>query len=483
MPASDAGLPTQPSATAWLRRLYAGEMSARELTSHFIERIELVNDRLNAVVVLDHEGALAAADAADFALRQGDRRPLLGLPITIKDSLEVVGMVSSGGSIARRNHVPDTDATAVERVRRAGAVILGKTNVPEYSSSYETDNVVYGRTSNPYDVDRTPGGSSGGEAALAAAEATPLGLGTDGLGSIRVPAHYCGVLGLRPTIGRVPDTGNWPSTRASGYMDFYCVGPIGRSVEDLVLALRVISGADGIDPYAVDAPLLNASDVDIRDLRFGFFTSGPRLKSSSGTVAAVERSAALLESAGASLREVQVPWEPNPTEVGLAAITADGGELMVEDLAAAGGEHHPGFADFIRLAKANGLSAAGWFRLQHRIFEFRRKVRGLFQEIDVLIGPVAAGPAPKHGHVPTGAAAEEHDDYRAFDPAHFVAVAGLPAISVPAGWEGSLPIGTQVAAAPYREDIVLAVADLLRGSWIGKDVEEMPEPIRGNASQ
>ncbi len=175
--------------------------------------------------------------------------------MTIKDSIDVAGMPCTGGSYARIGFVPAADATVVARLRDAGAIVLAKTNVPEYSSAYETDNVLHGRTVHPLDATRTPGGSSGGEGALAGADASALGIGTDGGGSIRVPAHYCGVVGLRPTVGRVPDTGLWPSTRAGGYMDLFCVGPLARYVEDIALVLPVISGPDGVDPYAVPAPL------------------------------------------------------------------------------------------------------------------------------------------------------------------------------------------------------------------------------------
>lgn len=451
----------EPSATEWLRRLQARELSSRELVERYLARIDEVNGALNAAVVLDADGGLAAADAADAARARGEDRPLLGLPVTIKDSLEVAGLVSSGGSLARKDHVPERDATVVARLRAAGAIVLGKTNVPEYSSSYETDNAVYGRTNNPHDLERTPGGSSGGEAALAGADATPLGLGTDGLGSVRVPAHYCGVLGLRPTIGRVPDTGNWPSTRASGYMDLYCVGPLARHPEDVAVALRVIAGPDSIDPYAVPAPLGDPGAVSVAGLRVGVFTRSPRVASTPGTVAAIEAAARLLEGAGAGVEESELPWSPNPTEVAFAALVADGGAQMRADVAGAGGRHHPGFREFLDAAAASALTAEQWFQVQRDVFTLRRKVRALFDRVDVLLGPVVAGPAPRHGEPPAGLPVEEYGEYRAFDAAHLVALAGLPAASVPAGREGGLPVGVQVAAAPFREDVVLAVAGVL----------------------
>jgi amidase len=473
----------EPSAAGWVRRLRARELSTRELVEHYLARIEAVDPVLNAAVVLDADGALGAADAADAALARGEPGALLGLPVTVKDSLEVAGLVSAGGSLARKDHVPDRDATAVARLRAAGAIILGKTNAPEYSSSYETDNVVYGRTNNPHDPERTPGGSSGGEAALAAADATPLGLGTDGLGSIRVPAHYCGVIGLRPTIGRVPDTGNWPATRASGYMDLYCVGPIARFAEDAELALRIIAGPDGVDPYAISAPLGAPDRVASERLRVGVFLHGPRVASTPGTASAVEAAATALEDEGASVTTIDLPWSPNPTELAFAAIAADGGVRMRGDVAGAGGRHHPGFVAFLEAVARSALTAKEWFGVQAEIFAIRRRVRAVFERVDVLLGPVVAGPAPRHGEPPAGLPPEEYGEYRAFDAVHLVALAGLPAASVPAGSEDGLPVGVQIAAAPFREDVVLAVAGLLtralgpRSEQSERGPERRPRPL------
>lgn len=450
----------EPSAAAWLDRLEARELCVRELVERTLRRVEEAGTRLGALAAMDADRAMREAYAADRARREGDRRPLLGLPITVKDSLEVAGLVSTGGSLARVDHVPERDAMAVARLRAAGAIVVAKTNAPEYSSSYETSNVVYGRTLNPHDPDRTPGGSSGGEAALAGADATPLGIGTDGGGSIRVPAHYCGVVGLRPTVGRVPETGNWPATRASGYMDLYCVGPVARYVGDLALALPLMSGPDGIDPYAVPAPLGDPDDVAIPGLRVGWFATSPRAPVTPGTEAAVAAAVGALADAGASAEPVEPRWEPNPTDLFLATISADGGAQIRADVAAAGGRHDPEFAALLAGMEERALSAAEWFEVKREILGLRRAVRDLFDRFDVLVCPVAAGPAPLHGEPPAGL----HGDgglSPAFDFVHLLALAGVPAASVPAGAEDGLPVGVQVAAAPYREDVALAAARAL----------------------
>jgi amidase len=455
----------EPSAAAWLARLAAGELSARELAEHYLGRIAEVDARLHAVVTIDPDAVLADADAADAARpRSGEAGPLLGLPVTIKDSIEVAGMPCTGGSLARAGYVPQRDATVVARLRASGAIVLAKTNVPEYSSSYETDNAVHGRTNHPLDPARTPGGSSGGEAALAAAEATPLGIGTDGGGSLRVPGHYCGVVGLRPTVGRVPDTGTWPATRASGYADLFCVGPIARFVGDAALVLPVIAGPDGIDPYAAHAPLGRPEDVAPGALRVGWFADDPRLDVTPGTRAALATAVDALRDAGAAVSEIAAPWDEDPTGLFFACVAADGGAGPRADVADAGGRHHPQFQALLDAVAGHGLSAADWFAVQRRVFALRAAVRRLTRAVDVLLCPVVAGPAPLHGQPPGGLPQASYGEYRAFDYVHLLALGGLPAASVPAGTEDDLPVGVQVAAAPYREDVLLAAASIVEAA-------------------
>ncbi len=459
--ASTPQLRTEPSATQWLSKLAARELSAHELAEHYLERVQRADARLNAVVAIDPDRVLAEADEADASRRAGDARPLLGLPVTIKDSIDVAGMTCTGGSFARVGCVPTADATVVARLRGAGAIVLAKTNVPEYSSAYETDNALFGRTVNPLDPTRTPGGSSGGEGALAGADATPLGIGTDGGGSIRVPAHYCGVFGLRPTTGRVPDTGLWPRTRAGGYMDLFCVGPLARYVEDIALTMPVISGPDGVDPFCVPAPLGDASLVDVAGLRVGVFADDPRLSVTGGTLGALVRAARLLADAGADVFEVSAPWEEDPTELFFECVAADGGAQARTDLAAAGGRHHVLMMELLAAVAARNPRASEWFAVQARVFALRRAVRALASSVDVLLCPVVAGPAPLHGEPPGGLPRSSYGEYRAFDYVHLMALGGLPAASVPVGREDGLPVGVQVAAAPWREDLVLAAAAAL----------------------
>ena len=293
-----AALPPEPSIRTRIDQLVARELSARELTEHYLARIDAANGDLNAIIARDDEWTLAQAEQADAARARGLEGPLLGVPLTIKDSIEVQGLPCTGGSFAREGFRPTTDATVVARVRAAGAVILGKSNVPEYIASFETDNVIFGRTNNPFDLGRTPGGSSGGEGAILGADASPGGLGSDGGGSIRVPSHYCGIVGLRPTVGAVPETGSWPSSRGAGLLDIHTIGPMGRYAEDVALLFEVIAGPDWIDPYVVPVPIRDWRAVALSGLKVGLYTSDPRAVPTSSTIEAIEAAGRALTDGG-----------------------------------------------------------------------------------------------------------------------------------------------------------------------------------------
>ncbi len=242
------------SATWLARAIAAREVGSLEAVDACLARIETVNPRINAVVRLADD-ARDRARRADADLDAGaPRGPLHGVPFTIKDSLDTAGVVTTAGTIGWRDRVPERDATVVARLRAAGGILLGKTNTPEFTWANETDNDVYGRTSNPYDLERTTGGSSGGSAAIVAAGGAPFDIGSDSGNSIRQPAHLCGVAGIKPTSGRVPRTRHWPGPDGL-FESFTQLGPIARRVEDLELVLPLIAGPDGEDPHVVPVPL------------------------------------------------------------------------------------------------------------------------------------------------------------------------------------------------------------------------------------
>jgi amidase len=316
----------------------ARTISSAEVIEACLRRIETVNPMLNAVVQLRAEAARAEARVADAALAQGQvAGPLHGVPLTIKDAYDVVGTVSTGGTLGRRSFVPQDDAVAVARLKAAGAVILGKTNIPELSLSHETDNLVYGRTNNPYDLARTPGGSSGGEAAIIAAGGSPLGLGTDAAGSIRVPAHFCGLAGLRPTSGRVSLTGAFPPAAFSLLPASTQVGgPLARWVEDLGLILSVVAGEDWRDPRTAPVPLGDPATVNLQGLRVAFHADNGVIPPTAETAAVVRRAADCLADAGAVLEEARPSGIEQSFELFMSMAAADGGAGIVRQLESAG---------------------------------------------------------------------------------------------------------------------------------------------------
>lgn len=457
----------EPTVAQWRDRLRSGALSAVELTEHYLARLDAVA-HLNAVVARDDDGALAAAAAADARMRAGDDAPLLGIPITVKDTLDVVGMPCTGGSRARRE-LPTADAEVVRRVKDAGAVVIGKTNMPELGLSYETDNRVYGRTDHPFDPSLTPGGSSGGEAAVLGADAAPIGIGTDGGGSIRVPSAYCGLIGLRPTTGRVPATGSWPPGRAGSMFDLTCIGPMGRSTADIATLLQVLAGPDLVDPFAPPVLLRDWRDVQVPGLRVGWYVDDGVAAPLPAVRSAVESAAAALADAGATVAEVAPPPAvARATELFFRATAADAGEGIFRLVGERTEDHVPQFLDLLHHPPYGGsTSALDLFAVQQAMFDLRADVRRWVAEYDVVLAPVAAGPAPRHGEAPAGVPAHRYLRYESFNYTHTYSVAGLPAGTAPVGLADGLPVGVQVAGPAWREDLVLAALAVIERAFGG----------------
>jgi amidase len=448
-----------PTARDLVSQLARREVSSRELTERYLERIESVNPVLNAASHVDGEASLAAADHADRALAAGERRPLLGLPLSIKDSIAVAGMPCRSGSWAREENVADRDATVVERLREVGALVLCKTAVPEYTWSTETESAIFGRTNNPYDPARTCGGSSGGEAALHAVDASPAGIGSDGLCSIRVPAHFCGTFGHRPTVRLVPETGVWPTTKDTGMLDMSTLGPMGRSVDDLALLLPIIAGPDEIDPLIDAAAIGDYRRVDVSSLRVGFYADDGVAPPTPGTRGAVERAVEALADAGAAVEEASPPPLDGVVDIAFGMMAADGGAQARADLAPAGGRHTRQMASLLEDLRSSSLTVEGFFALMRRWMALRSTLRRFVGRYDVLVCPVAAGPAPLHGGRPSDD--EELIDYQDFGYSFAYAIAGVPSTVVPAGSERGLPVGIQVVAGAGRDHVALAAGAAL----------------------
>ncbi|MBN9386787.1 MAG: amidase [Chloroflexi bacterium] len=441
------------SATALARMVREREISSEELVKAFLARIETANPKINAVVQLRAEQALAEARESDAALAKGDLKgPLHGLPITVKDSLETAGVISTSGTLTRANFVPDQDATSVARLRAAGAIVLGKTNLPELLMGVETDNLVYGRTNNPYDFERTCGGSSGGEGAAQAAGFSALGLGSDTGGSIRVPAHFCGVASIKPTSGRVARTGQFPPY--GGHTDRMSqVGLIARKVEDLALALPLISGPDWRDQSVVPMPLGDPQAVNLKGLRVNFYVDNGVGAPTPETVEAVRKVAHLLGEAGGLVEEKTPPAQTETVEIVLKLLVPEGGDVFPARLQQMGiTKVSPLLTRFIEMRKGEPpLTLGEMLGLLGRWDRFRSAMLGFMQNYDVIICPVVATPAMRHG--------ETTRNIAAFSYSMTYNLTGYPAVVVRAGTspEG-LPIGVQVVAQPWREDVALAVA-------------------------
>src|SRR6202521_5207359 len=282
------------SAVAMAQQIRQEKLSPIELVEAHLKGIERLNPILNAFVQVDAEGALRQARAAEAAVSRKQRLgPLHGVPVSIKSSIEVAGLRCEAGTKLRAGHVASQDAPLVSRLRHAGAIILGTTNCPELLMAWETDNLLYGRTNNPWDLSRTPGGSSGGEAAAIASGCSAGGVGSDGGGSIRVPAHFSGICGLKPTPGRIPATGHYPES-VGPFALVGVVGPMARTVEDLRVLFEVMQGPDDGDPSAAPVPVRWPLEENLRKVRIGYFEEEGRTPVTQETRAAVRTAAEAL---------------------------------------------------------------------------------------------------------------------------------------------------------------------------------------------
>src|ERR1700683_3424388 len=285
------------------------KLSPIELVDAHLARISQLNPKLNAFVKVDEKPAREQAKSAEVSLGSATKShsvgSLHGVPISIKSSIDVAGLPCECGSILRKGYVPSEDASLVARLRAAGAIILGNTNVPEFLMAYETDNLLYGRTNNPWDLSRTPGGSSGGEAAAIAAGCSAAGIGSDGGGSIRIPAHYSGICGLKPTPGRIPSTGHFPGS-AGPFAQLGVVGPMARHISDVQKLFELMAGPAPGDPASAPVPLRGWSEQDIHKLGVAYFVDDEVTPVTSETAAAVHTAVEALRAQGFHVTE----WRP-----------------------------------------------------------------------------------------------------------------------------------------------------------------------------
>jgi amidase len=467
--ASAAAETTNPIITSSASELAAAirskKLTSKEIVEAHLERIAAVNPKLNAVVQLTADTARKEAEEADAALARGEvKGPLHGVPMTIKDTLETTGVICTGGTKGRANYVPKADASAVARLRAAGAIFLGKTNVPELAGALESDNLVYGRTNNPYDLERTPGGSSGGEAAIISACGSPLGLGTDAGGSIRVPAHFCGLAAIKPTSGRVPRTGQFPQPMGARAPVFH-VSLIARHVEDLALALPIISGPDFRDASIVGMPLLDPKDVSLSSLKLAFFDDDGLASPTKEIAAAVRDSAKAFMDAGVKVEEKRTPDAEKAATVYHDMSRGDGGAGTRAFLKSIGSDPiSPLFEKALTYSVAPAMATttdalAAFVRWDL----FRNSMLRFMENYDAVLSPVAPFPALAHG------TSFDEANRKGGGYSQMYNLTGWPTATVRVGTspEG-LPLNVQVAARPWREDVALALAAHLEktfGGW------------------
>lgn len=458
----------QSSATELARRIRDGALTSEAVVTACLERIAAVNPAINAVVQRRDDAALADARAADRALTDGrPAGPLHGVPMTIKDSFDTAGLVSTGGTLGRSHTVPTADATIVRRLKAAGAIVLGKTNTPELTLAYEANNLIYGMTRNPYDLSRGTGGSSGGSAAIVAAWGSPLDVGSDTAGSIRFPAHCCGVAGLKPTSGRVPRTGH--IIGPGGLQQWLtAIGPIARRVEDLELALGIIAGPDDVDPHIVPVPLGRAADVELRGLRAALFVDTALASATPDVRDAVTRAAQALARAGVEVDQATLPAFERPFAFFPQLFGADGAAGLEGFLAFLGTrEVSPEVQGAIRLMRPQLMSSAALGDLMIEIDRWRTEALAFARHYDLIVCPAAADVAP----LPVTDWNDPAVSWNAgifpyLVPFNFT---GAPSVVVRAGsGRSGLPIGVQCVAQPWRENVALRAASEVEaalGGW------------------
>lgn len=439
------------------RLIREGALSSAELVEAHIERAGEVNPRLNAVVEMLADGARKAAREADK--RRTPLSPLDGVPFSIKDSIEVAGTSCSAGTLGLRNSPPSTcDATLVARLRAAGAIPLARTNLPDLLFAFESDNLIHGRTNNPYDGERSSGGSSGGEAALIAAGGSPFGLGSDAAGSVRLPAHFCGIAALKPTSGRLARTGHVPP--AGGWIEtLWQIGPMARRVADLCAMMPILTGPDGRDHTVVPMPLGDPRAINVAQLRIGWFGDNG-IATPTDDTAAVVRGAA--ETLGAT--ECRPPGIEQAYDLEMKLLGPDGGDGLRAYLRGIGStETHPLLEGWLQKLEQYRTDVAGFAGCWDALYGFRAAMYEFLRNYDAVLSPVCATPAVRHG------TSTQDELFRGFSYTMTYNVTGWPAAVVRCGQSADgLPIGVQVAAHPWREDVALAVALRLEqefGGW------------------
>lgn len=465
----DNGSITSQSLGQLAELIRARKIAPVEVLAAYRQRIEEVNPKLNAIVTIAHD-AIAKATEAEVATARGETPgALYGVPVTVKDTIETARLRTTSGSLRRDQFVPQFDAPAVARLKAAGAIILGKTNTAEMAMDYTADNPVFGRTVNPHNPLLTPGGSSGGEAAAIASRMSPGGIGSDLAGSIRIPAHFCGVAGLKPTVGRVPGGGQFPPGTGP-YSLGAVIGPLARSASDLQILFNVLAGTDTAARSVAQAKkALDDSRAAMRGWRVAYYTDDGVAPVSEETRDAVEVAARVLKDSGFRTEAVRPPGIERGHEMWLKLFS----RASVVQLRNIYAGHEEQGGDFVRwrLATADSAPAPSldeyiaWWLERDRL---RAALVDWMAATPLILAPVGATPAYEHGTHKVTVAGTALNTFRAFSYSQTFNVFDLPAVTIPmTKTKDGLPIGVQIVGRPFAEEVVLAAAAIVEEALDG----------------
>jgi Asp-tRNA(Asn)/Glu-tRNA(Gln) amidotransferase A subunit family amidase len=445
-----------------LKQIAAGirskEFSPIEIIDAHLKRIESCEPRLNAFVHLDpHEARVQASVKQSAALRGDPVGPLHGVPLTIKSCIDVANWPAPAGSVLRMGYIPQRDAPLVTRLKAAGAILLGNTNTPEFLMAYETNNLLKGRTSNPWNLAYSAGGSSGGEVAAIASGCSAGGVGSDGGGSIRVPAHFCGICGLKPTPGRIPATGHFPPG-AGAFSWIGVVGPMARTVADVRLLFEVMAGPDPGDALSSPVPLRPQNKIDSRALRIGILESPALGTATPETYAAVQHAAKLLADQGFTLEPFRLDGLDRALELWWFFFGSVIGHLLSKAVAGKEDQISPMLREYLSQATLGGpVTLDSFIEACAERDLLRARILRQMQEIPILLSPVSSSPAFLHGGGNYRSGTGYLDTMRY---SQWLNLTGFPGASVPASDSSEgLPIGVQIIGRPHEDEIVLAVAE------------------------
>ncbi len=462
--------PTLPPASRIATEIRSKSISPVEVARIHLDRIERLNPKLNAFVDWQPDRVLQQARDAEEAVMRGDALgPLHGVPVSIKASINVAGHRCEAGTRLRAGYVAAQDAPLVARLRAAGAVILGVTNTPELLMAWETDNLLYGRTNNPWDLTRTAGGSSGGESAAIAAGLSAGGVGSDGGGSIREPAHFTGICGLKPTPGRIPSTGHFPKS-GGPFALLGVVGPMARTVADLKLLFEAMAGADDGDPCSAPVSLREMSEKELRTVGIGFFEDDGRTPVTAETRLAVTQAANLLSQRGLRVAQFRPDGLEEARQLWWKFFGIAGGMILGPMLRGHESEISPILREFSSWTSAEPAHTgdsllATWLGRD----DVRERVLLQMRKYPVLLCPTAAIPAFRHGEREWQVEGKTVKYLDAWSYCEWFNLLGFPAAVVPMGRSAEgLPIGAQLVGRPWEEELVLEVAAELesaRGPW------------------